>query len=105
MNWLHVADRIRAYTCMERQRYGRCNCRSGKGARAYNPCSRAEGHAQTCEGLAEGRDGDAPAVAAWLAKHACSRSRMFHNCAHPSCARTERAVLFVREWLYGLVSA
>ena len=97
MNWLHVADVVRQAKCFEHQRYNRCGCRSGKGAKVYNPCDRSEGIAVIADALDTGdtSKGTPEQVEDWLVKHTCQASRNGRTCQHKGCMAREQAVDFV----------
>lgn len=99
MNWCGVADVVRRAQCFEMQRYHRCNCRSGKGLKCYNPCDRNEAIARIAEALDEGDTGKGTPeqVEDWLVKHTCQASRAGRCCQHKGCMDRECAIDFVQD--------
>jgi hypothetical protein len=98
-NLCSVADVVRRAQCFERRRYKRCNCRTGKGAKAYNPCERSEAIAQAAEALDAGdtSKGTLEQVEEWLVKHTCHASREGRTCQHKGCMDREGAIDFVQQ--------
>lgn len=94
MTWGIVVEVIGTHRCIERVRYGRCNCRTGKGLKCYNPCERAEKLMVEAERLAEGQ-GDAEVVLKFLHRKTCGLSRHGRGCNHRGCIAKEQAQDFV----------
>lgn len=96
MTWGSVVEVVGSHRCIERVRYGRCNCRTGKGLKAYNPCQRAEELMGEAERLSSG-DGDAATLLRFLHRKTCGLSRHGRGCNHRGCIAKEQAMDFICE--------
>lgn len=99
MNWNIVAADVRRAQCFDMQRFHRCDCRSGKGFKCYNPCGVNETIARVAEALDQGDvyKGTPEQVEDWLVKHTCQASRDGRACQHKACQAREKAIDFVQE--------
>lgn len=98
MNWSYIIDVIATHRCDERRRYGKCNCRTGKGAKAYNPCQVTQETMKLAEQLMDGEliVGGTEAITKFLRKKTCSLSKT-GRCNHRGCIVKETAQEMLHE--------
>jgi hypothetical protein len=96
MTWDHVSDIVGTHRCHERQRYGKCNCRTGKGAKAYNPCQVAVDLMTEAESLGRGEAGNVEGLQKFLHRKTCARSKRGRMCNHRGCIAKEEALDFIQ---------
>ena len=97
MDWSTVSDIVGTHRCDERRRYSRCNCRTGKGQKAYNPCQVAVDVMELVQQVANGESTESEVVSKFLHKKTCSVSKSHHTCNHRGCILKEKAIDFIAQ--------